>query len=210
MAIPEAFKSPHPRIEVTQELIEQAIPRTSGHCAIADAVSAAIPQAVDVTVDLQCIRWTDRGKGIRYVYFTPPRAQRYLLSFDEGAPVEPWTFRLPSAIQIVPVRARSKATKQSSIERRAELEAKESAGEELTTSEQRSLRTFRAAQKKANGRTAADKPTSDGPTTNHFMNDAAHTVVKSGGRTPPRGALVHGRGRHRLYGIRSAGDPTPI
>lgn len=83
------------QIEVTAEIIGQSLRANSNHCMIADAIKAAMPEAKAVSVDLQTIRYTDREKGQRYVYFTPLVCQQQLLRFDQGVHVHPWSFKLP-------------------------------------------------------------------------------------------------------------------
>lgn len=73
-----------PRFSVTQEHIDAAKPKESGHCMIADAIKAKLPDVSHVVVDLQSIRYTDRRKGRRLTFWTPLLAQRMLLAFDNG------------------------------------------------------------------------------------------------------------------------------
>jgi len=210
MDTPDLTRSPRPRLDLTRELIDTAIPRDSGHCVIADAIKSQVSDASDVSVDLATIRWTDRAKGVRYIYLTPLTAQRFLLGFDKGEPLEPQTVRLPSAVQVVQVRARNRATQEHSRQRRAELEEKERRGEPLTVSEQRSLRTSRAHEAKMGGSTIADRPNGEGVAALHYVGDASKRTVKTGGRAPAAGALSHGHGRVRHYGVRNAGSPAPL
>jgi hypothetical protein len=84
-------------IQVTREHIDNAVRRDSHRCMIADAIRDAFPAAQYILVDLQSIRWTDPEAKERYAYFTPPLAQRALLRFDQGKPVQPFTFRLGPA-----------------------------------------------------------------------------------------------------------------
>ena len=92
----------YPRVQVaiTQAHIDTAIPADSGHCMIADALREALPHVKGVAVDLQTIRFTDPKKAQRYTYLTPPIAQDYLVAFDQGQFLEPFTFNLTSPIQV--------------------------------------------------------------------------------------------------------------
>jgi len=92
----------YPRVQVaiTQAHIDTAIPADSGHCMIADALREALPHVRGVSVDLQTIRFTDPKKAQRYTYLTPPIAQDYLVAFDQGQFLEPFTFNLTSPIQV--------------------------------------------------------------------------------------------------------------
>lgn len=88
-------------IVVTAERIADAIPKDSSHCMISEAVKDSLPTAKNISTDLATIRFTDPSVGRRYIYLTPPTAQRALLRFDQGLPVEPFHFRLKSAAQII-------------------------------------------------------------------------------------------------------------
>lgn len=88
-------------VEITQHHIDVAIPEDSSHCMIADAIRSALPQARNISVDLQAIRFTDPDKAQRYIYFTPTIGQGALVAFDEGRPLVPFSFTLRSPIQVV-------------------------------------------------------------------------------------------------------------
>ena len=207
MEAQQEARSPRPNLKITAELMASSIPADSGHCAIADAVTQQVKGATHVSVDLQTIRWTDQAAGKRYVFLTPARGQQFLLAFDRGIAVEPFTLRLPQASQVIPIKAKSKAERKTSAERREALEAKQAAGEELSATEQRSLSGFRSAAKRMGERTVADMPVTETPPTLHAVGDAARTMTKVGGRAPGAAVLAHGPGRRRIYGIGSAGVP---
>jgi len=82
------------RIDVTQEHIKTASKRNSHHCAIADAVLDCVKDATYILVDLQSIRWTNKEIGERYIYLTPPIAQKLILKFDRGIKCHPISFQL--------------------------------------------------------------------------------------------------------------------
>lgn len=88
-------------LDVTQEIINNAIPRDSGHCIFADALRAAVPAARHVSVDLQTIRFTDPKTSKRYVFLTPGRAQTVLVNFDQKIRPEPFLMQLGKPAQIV-------------------------------------------------------------------------------------------------------------
>jgi hypothetical protein len=88
-------------IKVLEEDIEYAVAGNSGHCMIADAIKAELPEASFVTVDLATIRYTNRRKGERYICLTPVKCQRALLDFDKGVPIEPFQFRMPRPAQVM-------------------------------------------------------------------------------------------------------------
>ena len=90
-------RAPRGKVDVTQQHIDEGIRRNSSYCAIAEAIKLAFPQASKVSVDLQTIRWSDRAKGLRYQYLTPPVSQKYLLTFDDGIKCRPFSFNLRGA-----------------------------------------------------------------------------------------------------------------
>lgn len=202
-------------IEVTEADIEAAVPKDSGHCAIADAIGRQLPGVTNVTVDLQSIRWTDREAGERYTYLTPRVAQALLLDFDNGDRdyCQPMTFRLDKPVHTAPIKSSSapKAARQavSRAERVAVIEAKIAAGETLTPKEKRSLTTARAWE----ARPRPARPRSEGPKrieqTGSHDPDGAPEITVVGGQPAPLGALAHGRGKRRQFGIKSAGSPLP-
>lgn len=89
-----AHTGPRVRINVTQEIIDAGIRRSSSHCMIAEAIEELIPEARHIAVDLQTIRWSDPEKGVRYTYLTPRAAQVHLVNYDQGEEVEPISFSL--------------------------------------------------------------------------------------------------------------------
>lgn len=202
--------SPRPRVEITQELIDRAIPKDSGHCVIADAITAQVPGASSVSVDLQSVRYTDRAAGVRYIWLTPTQAQDLLLAFDYGAPIEPQTIRFGGAAQIVEVKASGRAKAADSATRRQTLEAKAAAGDDLTGSEKRSLATFRAHEARMGGNHVEDRPMSQTSPKAEPVGGASKRVIKVGGKAPGPAVLAHARGRRRQYGMRRAGTPTGV
>jgi len=108
MTAARARRAPRLDVQVTQEHIDNAIRRDSGHCMIADAVRDAIPSATWVSVDLATIRYTDEARGQRFIYLTPGYAQKALLQWDDGVKPEPFRIR-QNAAQIVMTGAARKA-----------------------------------------------------------------------------------------------------
>ena len=92
-------------VDVGADLIALASKASSAHCMIADGIKASMPDARSVSVDLQTIRYSDPKAGKRYIMLTPMKCQEKLLLFDQGQEVQPWSFRLPDPVQIVPMRA---------------------------------------------------------------------------------------------------------
>src|SRR5437899_7159508 len=90
-------RSPRLRLDVTEELIQKAVPKDSKHCMIAEAVKIAFPSASAIAVDLATIRFSDRKKRFRYTYLTPRIAQAALVNFDQERAPEPFSFTLRGA-----------------------------------------------------------------------------------------------------------------
>lgn len=101
----QTSKAPRPVIDVGEAHIERAVRRDSSHCAIADAIGEQLPDARNISVDLQTIRWSDPTVGSRYIYLTPRCAQELLIAVDEGWEdlIHPIRFELRNP-QIVPMR----------------------------------------------------------------------------------------------------------
>jgi hypothetical protein len=81
-------------INVEKEHIVNATRKDSHRCMIADAIQEALPWAKYIIVDLQSVRFSDVDEGRRFIYMTPPTAQKALLQFDNGRNPKPFKFRL--------------------------------------------------------------------------------------------------------------------
>jgi|SRR5882672_4013885 len=104
-------------VVVTHDLISDAQRQNSGHCMVAEAVKALMPDMRNISVDLQSIRWSDRKKGLRYVALTPRIAQVALIKWDQGEIPDPFNFQLRGVI-VVQMQRRSKAEKERAQVRR--------------------------------------------------------------------------------------------
>lgn len=82
------------KIVVEAATIANAVRADSHRCMIADSIRAHIHWAKYIMVDLQSVRFSNVETGKRFVYLTPPHAQKALLAFDLGKPVKPFTFTL--------------------------------------------------------------------------------------------------------------------
>ena len=111
-------RSPRLKIEVTEEIINAAVPRDSSHCMIAEAVSATFPDARRVSVDLQTIRFSDPRRGLRYTYLTPRIAQLALIQFDQGTLSEPFAFQLRGAQVTAMARPRGSGLTEKELDQR--------------------------------------------------------------------------------------------
>lgn len=107
----QRLKSPSITIEVTQEDIDKATPKNSGHCIYANSLMRKYSWAKRVSVDLATIRVSHPDKGLRYIWPTPRIGQIPLLDFDQGIPVKPFSFRLGRAAQIMKMSNNAEAQK---------------------------------------------------------------------------------------------------
>jgi hypothetical protein len=96
-------RSPRVKLDITEDLIKDAVARDSSHCLWAEAVKEAVPGASAVSVDLQTIRFSDRKRGLRFTYLTPRVAQISLVKFDQGILPEPHSVTLRGA-QVTAIR----------------------------------------------------------------------------------------------------------
>jgi hypothetical protein len=90
------------KVSITLEVIEESIRRDSSHCMVAQAIKSAIPDATNITVDIQTIRYSNKKARERRFYLTPRAVQQKLVDFDIGKPIEPFSFMLRSP-HVVPM-----------------------------------------------------------------------------------------------------------
>lgn len=81
-------------VNVERPVIRNAIRGNSHKCMIADAIHAKVKWAKFISVDTQSIRFSNLKTGRRFIYLTPPEAQKALLDFDRGRKVQPFAFTL--------------------------------------------------------------------------------------------------------------------
>lgn len=79
-------------IEVTEKDIQKAKRNDSYVCVVSQAIARAIPDATSIETDTQAIRFTRNGQ--RYVYLTPYAVQGYVIAFDAGDEIKPFSFQL--------------------------------------------------------------------------------------------------------------------
>jgi hypothetical protein len=199
------------QLVIEKEDYEQAKASDSGGCLIAHAIKRQYPRFSHVSVDTSFTRITDRERGEKYTYLTPPSAAEFLLAFDQG-----WEERdLPKkiryrdrAIRVVPITRSASAVRQTaeqSAARLAMLEAKVQKGESLTGHERRSLTRLR------NPKPRAQRPITGGPI--QVEGEYGEEIIRGG--TAPRHeryARLNAnllRGRDRLFGRKSA-QPSEV
>ena len=82
------------RVKVKADVIDNAVVADSHRCMIADAIQQKFKWAKYIMVDLQSVRFSNTHTGRRFIYLTPPEAQKAILDFDRGNPVAPFTLNL--------------------------------------------------------------------------------------------------------------------
>jgi len=110
------IRIPRPRFQITQDIIDNACRQDSRHCMIAEAIKTQIPNASNVIVDIATIRFSDQKKGLRYIYLTPPIAQKALVDFDDGISITPFAFRVKTA-QVTSIVATKEDGKRTRVHR---------------------------------------------------------------------------------------------
>lgn len=83
--------------DVTEQDIADSAQNDSFSCMVAETIKREVPGASHVEVDLQTIRWTD--KDGRHVFLTPYAAAGYIVAFDAGEEIEPFSFTLRNAVK---------------------------------------------------------------------------------------------------------------
>ena len=79
-------------VKVTEKDIERAQRNDSYTCVVAQAIARTLPDATRIEVDTQTIRFT--RNNARYVYLTPWAVYGYVVGFDAGDEIVPFTFQL--------------------------------------------------------------------------------------------------------------------
>jgi hypothetical protein len=79
-------------IEVGEEDIAKAHKNDSYKCVVAQSIARTIPDASNIDVDIQSIRFTRQGE--RFVYLTPYAVQGYVVAFDAGEEITSFAFQL--------------------------------------------------------------------------------------------------------------------
>lgn len=100
------------RIQITEQDIAKATQNNSMRCVVAQAIARTIPTASRIDVDLQTIRWSQ--DGVRNVWLTPYTVSGYVIAFDAGDTIEPFTFMLDPRRR-VPVKQQRKTKAGSDI-----------------------------------------------------------------------------------------------
>ena len=97
-------------IEVNEKDIAKATKNDSYVCVVAQAIARSIPDAHRIDVDSQSIRFSRSGE--RLVYLTPYAVQGYVIAFDAGEEIKPFSFQLRQPAKV-------RATRPSPLGRKA-------------------------------------------------------------------------------------------
>lgn len=95
-----SIKVSNVRVDVTQDVLTNAVLGNSNRCAVAVALQRRFPSATHVTVDIHTMRLSIPENGKRYIFLTPGRVQQYIFDFDEGKSIKPFSFHLRKAAWI--------------------------------------------------------------------------------------------------------------
>lgn len=173
-------------IEVTQEDIDAAVKGNSSRCAVATAIARQIGDAGHVIVDVQTIRFSRLDKRARLYYLTPPVVTSYIIDFDAGDPIEPFSFRLSHPIQV--------SDMQNGTTTRRVNKGHDSVIEHTTSVSNSSNRPPKVA---AGAGTATGRPTAE------ETKSATGSVSMTGGESPRSAGRRLGGRKHRSYGHRN-------
>jgi len=128
-------------LSISEEDYATAKQSKSGACLIRDAIARQYPELSKISVDMATIRASDRNRGLRFTYLTPPAGQHILLSFDQGWPQPTKDLVVQRAVKVTEI-TKSRLDTAKKAERLAELEAKEAEGT-LTNHERSALTRMR-------------------------------------------------------------------
>ena len=112
-------------IEVTQKDIERAHRNDSYICVVSQAIARAIPDATRIETDSQAIRLTRNGQ--RFVYLTPYAVSGYVIAFDAGDPIQPFSFQLRDPAKVRTVHRTQRGQRSDSAARSARWRARQKA-----------------------------------------------------------------------------------
>jgi len=183
---------PNVTVNVTQEIIDNAIEANSSHCVIADSLKAALAaisshRYKNVSVDLATIRVTDKVNEKRYIYFTPQKCQRLIAQFDQGLRevITPIQFRLTKPVQVVNAKIKSGLNIDGSKK-------------EMSEKHKSALAKNRKRQNKATAKLAKI-----GREVDETRHNASSQYQKVGGTPIPKMSAL---GNRRTYGIKGMGE----
>jgi hypothetical protein len=180
------------KVTVTEADIVKAERSNSMKCVVMQAIARCIPDAHHIDIDLQTVRFTrgPRDNSERFVYLTPYQIQDYIVAFDAGDQIQPFSFTLLNQNRITARRRRiTPAGKVANAARRTAIRAARRARGGTGDKPLADPRQERAAKDEAIEAYAAARRANPGP---------AHT--STGGRKPPPRVA---RTSRRTYGLRA-------
>lgn len=204
-------------IEVGQADIEKAVTKDSAHCVVAQALARTFPDARSIGVDANTIRFT-RGHGEtskRYTYATPSAVYQYVVAFDAGDEIHPFTFRLYDDQRFIVRRRRTtdlgkKVDNAGAVVRRAERKAEIVAADPAASEAERTVARERAEVARAEHKLARAQAAAAPKQTTEKLPDVPAEEIRNGGGIAKRVSVT--RGKRRQYGhreMRINNDPGP-
>jgi len=189
------------KVDVTQEDIDTALRKNSSRCVVATAIARTVPKATNVTVDVHSIRFTEGGR--RYTYLTPHPVMDYIVAFDAGDVLHPFTFRLRTDQRLVQQRRRKTPAGKAldtaattAARRKAKLE-QVAASPDATPAEVEV-----AADRYAAALAARDQATAEHAGVPHNETESITDVPPEQVKPVPRGRSTVFYRNHRSYGQR--------
>lgn len=85
-----------PTIHVTQYVIDKSRRNSRIWCMLALALASTLRGATRIEVTAEIVRFNYLGH--RYYFATPAKAARYIIAYDGGAKIKPWSVRLITMI----------------------------------------------------------------------------------------------------------------
>jgi hypothetical protein len=190
--------------EITAENYNRAVTAASGACIAADAIKEAYPQFTNVRVNVATTRVTDKEKGVRHTYLTPPSVADALLYFDQGWREEelPKKLRIRELVRTTPITRSASSIRSTQARRKeqlAELEAKEKSGAELTRDDKMRLTKLRNPKPAPVRPPNEGRPVIKGSERNEVIYGGRDRLIEGATKNPN---LLAGRTRH--FGAKTA------
>jgi hypothetical protein len=86
------------RIAVTDQDIAKAQRNNSYKCVVSETIARTIPDATRIETDTQTIRFTRHGE--RLIFLTPYVVTGYVIAFDAGDEIHPFSFQLRDPMKV--------------------------------------------------------------------------------------------------------------
>jgi len=194
-------------VEVTTKDIEHAKLKDSSRCVVATAIARSIPGANRIEVDVQTVRFTLEGQ--RHVYVTPYPVAGYVVAFDAGEELHPFSFRLNESTRL-PMKVQKRTDAGLAVRRAQEKKkARQAKLIELeTTARDPDAMTPSVAERKVAKERVANADQELAAVTAAYAGQAKVTETEGVRRTPARvfktGTRAYGQRQLRINGGRDA------